>query len=447
MTVPSVVRGPEPQAAPRVTTGVGTRCRVALAGFGTVGRSVARLLQDASGEVELVAILNRDVDRKRVDWVDEAVQWTDSIDDILERPIDVFIELIGGRSPAEDWIRRALTHGISVVTANKQVIAHEGPSLLGLAEAHDCHLRFEAAVAGGVPVIRAIESGLAGDRLTRVAGILNGTCNYILTRMEREGTAFSDALGEAQTLGFAEANPSQDIDGLDAQAKLAILAMVALGIQAPPDAIATRSIGAVEAVDFQYARRLGCTIRQVAWAQRHGDFELRAGVGPTLVPVDSPLAAVNGSENLVAIQGQFGGETTFGGRGAGGDPTAVAVLSDVLTIARGARSAARARAIQTTRVSSDRATPYYVRFTVADRPGIIAALASVFAKHDINIDAILQEPGFPADHRPFIVSLDAAPSEAVGAALSEIAAFDFHIEPMLAMPVLDSSSAQGERSA
>jgi homoserine dehydrogenase len=126
-----------------VTTAVGTRCRVALAGFGTVGRSVARLLQDASGEVELVAILNRDVDRKRVDWVDEAVQWTDSIDDILERPIDVFIELIGGRSPAEDWIRRALTHGISVVTANKQVIAHEGPSLLGLAEAHDCHLRFE----------------------------------------------------------------------------------------------------------------------------------------------------------------------------------------------------------------------------------------------------------------------------------------------------------------
>jgi homoserine dehydrogenase len=446
MTVPSVVPGLERQTATRVATDVGTRCRVALAGFGTVGRSVARLLQDASGEVELVAILNRDVDRKRVDWVDGGVQWTDSIDDILDRPVDVFIELIGGRSPAEDWIRRALTQGISVVTANKQVIAHEGPSLLGLAEAHDCHLRFEAAVAGGVPVIRAVESGLAGDRLTRVAGILNGTCNYILTKMEREETAFAEALREAQALGFAEANPSQDIDGFDAQAKLAILAMVALGIQAPPGAIATRSIGAVDAVDFRYARRLGCTIRQVAWAERPGDFELSAGVGPTLVPVDSPLAAVNGSENLVSIQGQFGGETTFGGRGAGGDPTAVAVLSDVLTIARGARPAVRARAVQATRVSSDRATPYYVRFTVVDRPGIIAALASVFAKHDINIDAILQEPGFPASHRPFIVSLDAAPSEAVSAALAEIAAFDFHIEPMLAMPVLDSS-AQAEGSA
>jgi homoserine dehydrogenase len=405
-----------------------------------VGRSVARLLQDATGEVELIAILNRDVDRKRVDWVDGAVRWTDSIEEILDRPIDVFIELIGGRSPAEDWIRQALARGISVVTANKQVIAYNGASLLDLAAAHDCHLRFEAAVAGGVPVIRAIESGLAGDRLTRVAGILNGTCNYILTKMEREGTAFAAALREAQALGYAEANPSQDIDGFDAQAKLAILAMVALGIQAPPDAIATRSIAAVDGVDFRYARRLGCTIRQIAWAERNGEFELRAGVGPSLVPVESPLAAVNGSENLVSIQGRFGGETTFGGRGAGGNPTAVAVLSDVLTIARGARPAVRPRAERSTRVSSDVATPYYVRFTVVDRPGIIAALAAVFAKHDINIDAILQEPGFPASERPFIVSLDAAPSAAVNRALAEIAAFDFHIVPMLAMPVLDGKA-------
>jgi homoserine dehydrogenase len=419
---------------------LGTRCRVALAGFGTVGRSVARLLQAAVGEVELVAILNRDVDRKRVDWVDRAVRWTDSIDDVLDGPVDVFIELIGGRAPAEEWIRRALARGISVVTANKQIIAHDGASLLEAAAAHDCHLRFEAAVAGGVPVIRAIESGLAGDRLTRVAGILNGTCNYILTKMDREGAAFADALREAQALGYAEANPSQDIDGLDAQAKLAILAMVALGIQAPPGAIATRSIAAVSAVDFRYARRLGCTIRQVAWAERGADGDLRAAVGPSLVPLASPLAAVNGSENLVSIQGRFGGETTFGGRGAGGDPTAVAVLSDVLTIARGARPAVRRRAERPIRVSSDAATPYYVRFTVVDRPGIIAALASVFAKHDINIDAILQEPGYPASERPFIVSLDAAPTAAVDAALAEIAGFDFHIDPMLAMPVVDGNA-------
>jgi homoserine dehydrogenase len=420
--------------------GVRTRTRVALAGFGTVGRSVARLLQDAVSEVELVAILNRDVDRKRVDWVDGAVRWTDSIDEVLDAPIDVLVELIGGRSPAEEWIRRALERGISVVTANKQVIAHDGASLLDTAAAQDAHLRFEAAVAGGVPVIRAIDSGLAGDRLTRVAGILNGTCNYILTKMERDGTAFADALREAQALGYAEANPSQDIDGLDAQAKLAILAMVALGVQAPPGAIPARSIRSVDVVDFRYARRLGCTIRQVAWAERSGELELNAGVGPSLVPIDSPLAAVNGSENLVSIHGRFGGVTTFGGRGAGGDPTAVAVLSDVLTIARGARPAVRTRAERSTRVSSDAATPYYVRFTVVDRPGIIAALASVFAKYDINIDAILQEPGYPASERPFIVSLDAAPSAVVNAALADIAAFDFHIRPMLAMPVFDEKA-------
>src|SRR3954468_5976129 len=208
--------------------GVRTRTRVALAGFGTVGRSVARLLQDAVGEVELVAILNRDVDRKRVDWVDGAVRWTDSIDEVLDARIDVLVELIGGRSPAEEWIRRALERGISVVTANKRVIAHDGASLLDTAAAHDAHLRFEAAVAGGVPVIRAIDSGLAGDRLTRVAGILNGTCNYILSRMERDRVEFGAALAEAQALGLAEADPSQDIEGFDAQAKLAILAHVAL---------------------------------------------------------------------------------------------------------------------------------------------------------------------------------------------------------------------------
>lgn len=421
----------------------GGRLRVALAGFGTVGRSVAHLLQEASREVELVTILNRDVDRKRVDWIDGAVRWTDSIDEALDDSVDLFIELIGGRAPAGSWIRRALERGISVVTANKQIIAHDGSALLDLAAAHPCHLRFEAAVAGGVPVIRAIESGLAGDRLTRVAGILNGTCNYILTKMEREGSAFADALREAQALGFAEANPSQDIDGLDAQAKLAILAMVALGIQAPPEQIATRSIAAVDGVDFRYARRLGCTIRQIAWAERNGDRTLRAGVGPTLVPLDSPLAAVNGSENLVTIHGRFGGETTFGGRGAGGDPTAVAVLADVLAIARGTAPLARTHAEAATAVTSAVATPFYVRFTVVDRPGIVAALASVFAKHQINIDAILQEPGFPENQRPFIVSLDAAPSDAVHAALDEIAAFDFHIVPMLAMPVLARESAAG----
>jgi homoserine dehydrogenase len=411
-------------------------CRVVLAGFGTVGRSVATLLAQSSDEASLVAVLDRRAAIKSAGWLDERVLWTESLDEALDAGADVFVELIGGLDPAEDWIRAALGRGIPVVTANKQVIAHAGPALLGLAATRGCQLRFEGAVAGGVPVIRAIESGLAGDTLTDVAGILNGTCNYILTRMEQDGADFGAALAEAQALGFAEADPSMDVDGGDARAKLAILAMVALGVQAPAHAIRAETIRAVSPVDFQYARRVGCTVRQVAWASRGDDGTLTGAVGPTLVPLTSPLARVIGSENLVTVKGRFGGQTTFGGRGAGGDPTAVAVVSDVLGIARGARPPALRPAVTVDRVSSDVSVPYYVRFTVRDRPGIVAALGSVFAARAINIDAVLQEPGFPASARPFIVSLDESPSPIVRAAIDEIARLDVNVLPPLAMPVL-----------
>jgi len=412
--------------------------RVAIAGFGTVGRSVARLLQElAHPELRLTTILNRGIERKRVDWIDPSVRWTESIDDALAAEVDVFVELIGGRSPAERWIHKALQAGKSVVTANKQVIAHRGPELLAEASQLGRHLRYEAAVAGGVPVVRAIEHGLAGDTLTRVTGILNGTCNYILSRMERERLPFREALGEAQTLGLAEADPSQDIEGTDAQAKLAILTQIALGVHVDPDAIQTRAIDAVDAVDFVYARQMGCTIRQVAWAERTSDSGLvRAAVGPALVPLESPLARVRGSENIVTLQGRFGGETTFGGQGAGGEPTAVAVVSDLLAIARDDVPFGVRASVPRAEVSPEFTSAYYVRFTVADRPGIIASLASAFARHSINIDAILQEPGFPIGRRPFVVSLEPAPVSSVERALRDLADFEFHGEAPVALPVL-----------
>jgi len=243
--------------------------RVAIAGFGTVGRSVARLLQQlALPELRLTTILNRGIERKRVDWIDPSVRWTESIDEALADDVDVFVELIGGRSPAECWIRKALQAGKSVVTANKQVIAHRGPELLAEASRQGGHLRFEAAVAAGVPVVRGIEQGLAGDSLTRVTGILNGTCNYVLNRMETEGLPFRDALSEAQTLGLAEADPSQDIDGLDAQAKLAILAQIALGVQVAPDAIPTRGIDGIDAVDFCMRDRWGVPFARLPGPRR-----------------------------------------------------------------------------------------------------------------------------------------------------------------------------------
>ena len=434
---------PAAATAPSAATKPAThRTRVAIAGFGTVGRSVARLLQDlAPPELQLVAILNRGIERKRVDWLDDSIRWTDRIDDLLNDDVDVLVELIGGRMPAEEWIRRALRAGKSVVTANKQVIAHAGPELLEEAARSKRHVRFEAAVAGGVPVIRAIEHGLAGDKLTRVAGILNGTCNYILSRMERQRVPFWEALAEAQALGLAEADPSQDIEGFDAQAKLAILAHIALRTHVPAAAIQSRRIDVIDAVDFVYAQQMGCTIRQVAWAERTADPRvLTAAVGPALVPVDSPLARVRGSENLVTLRGQYGGETTFGGLGAGGEPTAVAVMSDLLAIAREAVPFSSRAAANRADVSPDFTSAFYVRFTVADRPGIIAALATVFARHDINIDAILQEPGFPAGRRPFVVSLDPAPASAIDRAIQEMSQCDFHGEPPVVLPVLSSTT-------
>jgi len=395
----------------------------------------------APDELELAVIVNRSVHRKRVDWIDSAVRWSDDYRDALGDDVDLVVELIGGRSPAEDWIGQALRAGKSVVTANKQVIAHAGHALLEEAARSGQHLRFEAAVAGGVPVVRAIEQGLAGDTLTRVAGILNGTCNYILSRMERERVAFHDALADAQALGFAEADPSQDIEGFDAQAKLAILAQIAFAAHVPAGAIESRRVDVIDAVDFVYAEQMGCTIRQVACAERTSQRGvLKAGVGPSLVPLDSPLARVRGSENLVMLHGRFGGETTFGGLGAGGEPTAVAVLSDLLAVARGGERPATRTPASQIEVSPDFTSAYYVRFTVADRPGIIAALSAVFGRHEINIDAILQQPGFPAGRRPFVVTLDPCSSSAIRQAVNDLSEFDFHGEPPVVLPVFSAAS-------
>jgi homoserine dehydrogenase len=259
--------------------------------------------------------------------------------------------------------------------------------------------------------------------------------------MEAGGIAFEDALREAQSLGFAEADPTADVDGFDAQAKIAILSTVALGIHPPASEISCRSITRVGAVDFQYARRLGCTIRQVAWVETGEGGWLTASVGPSLVPLGSPLARATGSENLVTVRGQFGGETTYGGRGAGGEPTAVAVVSDLLAIARAVEPPRQTARVRDASPSSEFVAPFYTRFTVADRPGIIAALATVFARHGINIDAVLQESGFPAAARPFVMSLESAPSSLVDRALAEVATLDFNVSPPLAMPLLTTATA------
>ena len=422
-------------------------CTVGIAGFGTVGQAVARILSNGThAGLRLTHVCNRNIARKKVEWVAPDVVWTESFDDLVDSPVDVVVELIGGLSPAREWIGRALMAGKSVVTANKQVIAHAGPQLLTQAGQQGRHLLFEAAVAGGIPIVRALRDGVSGDRLYRIQGILNGTCNYILTRMEQAQVSFADALAEAQRLGYAEADPTADVDGVDAQAKLAILIGVGLGRVVRVDDIPVSSISPIATVDFLYAKRLGCVIRQVASAELIQDTGgIRAGVHPALVPETSALGRVGGSQNIVVVDGESGGETAFSGSGAGGEPTAVAVVSDLLGIARGTpvtRDAALPMADAPQPVTHEFAAPHYVRFMVADRPGIIAALADVFSRHGINFDALLQEPGCSKSALPFVITLEACSSTAVTAALREIDGFDFHVQPPFWLPML----GQGSRS-
>lgn len=411
--------------------------RVALLGFGTVGQSVARIL--CSGEVphvKLTHIFNRNVAGKRVDWVPSSVTWTESADDILNSDADIVIELVGGLRPAHDWVKGALLAGKSVVTANKQLMAHHGTELIDLARARGLEVRFEASVAGGIPVLRALQEGLAGDRLVEVRGILNGTCAYILSRMQSETIPFADALAEAQRAGYAEADPSEDLDGADAAAKLAIIAAVGLRRPVRVTDIATRSIRTIEPVDFEYARELGCTIRQIARASAEDNGTVFATVRPALVPLSSGFGRVEGSQNLVTVRGIFGGETSFFGSGAGGSPTAVAVVSDVLSVAaRGPNAAETLAPTAFHQVSGDFVAPHYVRFTVNDKPGILAQVTTAYAKYGINIDGVLQLPKFRKDRLPFVTTLEECSESVLDRALAEVAKSDFHVQPPLALPI------------
>jgi homoserine dehydrogenase len=420
-------------------------CNVALLGFGTVGSSVARILCERSNtHLRLTHVLNRNVARKKVDWLPSSVQWTENFDDVLSSNAEIVVEVMGGLQPTEDWIRRALQSGKSVVTANKQLIAHSGAELISLAHRMNQQIQFGASVAGGVPVISGLHEGLAGDELFKIRGILNGTCNYILSQIETNGIPFATALREAQKLGFAEADPTEDIEGLDARAKLAILTRVGLHCNVRPEGIMARSISAIDAVDFEYANQLGCTIRQISWAELRDD-ELFAAVQPALVELSSPLARVEGSQNLVVATGIYGGETVFGGHGAGGHPTAVAVVSDILAIARSKRSAmtmtmtktdAGQPAEKTPTVTTEFTAKHYLRFLVKDRPGIIASLATILSNCNINIDAVVQKPGCPKSHLPFLITLEECKASLVEEALQKINSLDFLVQPCLHLPIL-----------
>jgi len=427
--------GAKSGAAPRAGLKIG------LIGFGTVGRSVAKILsRDTNGPLLLTHICNRNIARKRTDSLPKSIVWTENPDDIFESGVDVVVELIGGLKPAGEWIRKALGAGKSVVTANKLLISESGAELLDLARKMGKRLEFGASVAGGIPAIIGIQEGLAGDRLYKIAGILNGTCNFILTKMEATGASFEAALKEAQSLGFAEADPTADVGGFDARAKLQILTQAGLRLRVRSEQIMARPISTIEAVDFMYARELNCTIRQISLAQKDATngVRLAAAVQPALIPSASLMAHAQGSQNLVTATGEFAGRMVFSGYGAGGDPTAVAVISDLYAIARtaGAPPGALPGASEVPdAVTGDFTVPHYLRFTVRDRPGIVAALATILAKYEISIDALLQKPGFPHSALSFVMTLEPCDSAVLNRALKEIERLKFHVDKPLCLPI------------
>ncbi len=318
------------------------RCRIGLLGFGTVGSAVARRLAagSAAGSLELTHIFDRRAAEKRDAFMPAshshpAIVWTSRIEDLLTSDVDIVVEAIGGVNEAIEWSEAALLAGKSIVTSNKQAIAHHGSALQKLAARQGRQIRFEGAVGGAMPIVRTVGEGMAGDRVTRIVAILNGTTNAVLSDMEALRCPIEHALAAACARGYAEADSANDLDGIDAAAKLAILCALAFGLRVAPAEIETRSSAATTVADFEHARRRGETIRQLAYAAYDpAGEELTAWVGPAAVARDSWFARTIGPQNAAVISGVFAGDIRLSGAGAGGDATAVAVIGDLLAIAR-----------------------------------------------------------------------------------------------------------------
>ena len=408
--------------------------KVAIAGLGTVGAGVVGELNENHGlisdrcprGIEIAAVSARDKFKDR--GVDiGAYRWFDDARDMARSEgIDVFVELIGGSEGiAKEACREALASGKSVVTANKALIAHHGTELATLAEKNNVSLCFEAAVAGGIPIVKAIRESLGGNGMNRVYGILNGTCNYILTAMRETGRAFEDVLAEAQNLGYAEADPTFDIEGVDTAHKLAILASVAFGTAVDFNNVKTEGIANVSKDDIVFAEKLGYRIKLLGIA-RMTETNLEQCVHPAMVPLEDPIAHVEDVFNAVVVDGDYVDTLMFEGRGAGEKPTASAVVGDLTDLARGLDApsfsvpVAKLKAPRPAR-EEDFISAFYVRLKVEDRPGVFADIATALKNHDVSMESVLQHGPAPNNAVTVAMTLHDAREGSVAAALREIA--------------------------
>ncbi|MFY8092304.1 MAG: homoserine dehydrogenase [Niveispirillum sp.] len=416
--------------------------RIGVAGLGTVGGGVlklvsanADLLARRSGRpIQVVAVSARDRSRDRgVDL--SSVRWYENAADLAVDPdVDVFVELIGGSDGiAKQAVEAALAAGKHVVTANKALLAHHGATLAKTAEGAGLTLAFEAAVAGGIPAIKGLREGLAANNIREVHGILNGTCNYILTEMRTTGRDFADVLADAQRLGYAEADPSFDVDGVDAAHKLAVLTAVAFGAHVDFKSVHIEGIRHVSALDINYAQELGYRIRLLGIARRTEDG-IEQRVHPCMVPITSPCGATDGVFNAVVADGDFVDKVVLVGRGAGAGPTASAVVADLVDIARGRSTptfgvpAAELEPAKAAPLSRRRGR-YYVRLMVVDRPGVIAEIAATLRDQNVSMEAFLQRGRAPGEAVPVVWTTHDTDEAAMQQALATIASLDSVLEP------------------
>jgi homoserine dehydrogenase len=425
---------------------------IGVVGLGNVGSGTLEILaENAEGiaqklgfPLRVLALCSRHAAEMKFNPAFDSALKTSNWRDVVEHPeIHIVAELVGGTGVAREIVEAAIARGKSVVTANKELMALRGAELWDRAIAAGINLAMEASVAGGIPVHAVLREGISGDRITALYGILNGTCNYILTEIEKRGASFDEVLAEAQKAGYAEADPSADVDGFDARSKLAILSALAFGERIVPSDIYTEGIRRITPVDFEYAHLLHHTIRLVC-AARQTQAGLLLSVRPSLIPDSTILAGVRGAYNAVWVRGKWGADTFYYGRGAGPHPTGVAVVSDLMRVAREIRSGSPGRVSPFAHATLDEYHPlpvtlnqsaYYLRFRVKDQPGIIAKLATALAAEEISIDAVLQLPNANWRDLPFVITVEPTSEAQVLKAMARMVELDFLTEAPLAMPM------------
>lgn len=427
--------------------------RIGLLGCGTVGGGVVQLLHEnarylaarVGAPLEIARVLVREAERPRVAQLDRALLTLDAEDVLGDRSIDVVVETIGGVDPARAYVERALDVGKSVVTANKMLLALHGPALVDRAIARGGDLAFEGSVGGGIPIVRTLREGLASDWVISLRGIVNGTCNYILSRMREDGCSFEEALREAQARGYAEAEPSLDVDGHDAAHKLVVLAMLAFGARVETGSVPTEGIRRIEPIDHLFADRFGFVVKHLAIGRDLGSaVELR--VHPALVPRESVLANVSGVLNAIALEGRALGPCLLSGRGAGDLPTAVSVVADIVDVARARLNGTAGLDTRGIQLSARPLAPLadlegrsYLRFPVLDRPGVLARIAGALGDCGVSIEQMVQQGSGRGGDAPvqIVILTHVAKERDVARALEMLTGADFAVSPALRIRVVE----------